>query len=420
MCTIHQPSPEIVAQFDKLLLMSEGEVAYYGAADAAPNHFAQLGHPVPDGKLVVDHLMSVVTAHGSAAREAAVEAAAREAETVPPPDAPAHAPHSSPSADTSRYDSSLREQLIALLRREMTVRKRSKVLTKAVYGRTCAIVFLLCTLYTQVEKNQQGVFSITSALSFIVINHVFTYAIGQAVTMPLVIPTLQRENASNMYGPGAWYLAKTLADLPFDLGTTTFLATTVYWAVGFTDSVVNWLFFVFMLIMIALYATGFGHLIGTIAHVKGKPQMAVPLSLLMLFPMFLFSGLLINYNNCPSYLLWMEHLSLFYYSFSLVASNQWENFGPIACTENDMQNLQGQPCAFADGTQVMRYFGISPGDKGTFLAIVLFFVFFFRGSCAFLLWRNLRTRAAPIEDKAKQASNRKAVVMPAVPADASI
>ena len=75
------------------------------------------------------------------------------------------------------------------------------------------------------DKDQQGVFSITGALSFLVINHVFTYAIGQAVNMPLVVPTLGREHGSNMYSVHVWYLAKTLADLPFDMATTLVLAT---------------------------------------------------------------------------------------------------------------------------------------------------------------------------------------------------
>ncbi|KAJ1791770.1 hypothetical protein LPJ59_004937 [Coemansia sp. RSA 2399] len=43
--TIHQPSTEIVAQFDKLVLLAQGKLVYMGAADQALRYFEQLGHP---------------------------------------------------------------------------------------------------------------------------------------------------------------------------------------------------------------------------------------------------------------------------------------------------------------------------------------------------------------------------------------
>jgi ABC-type multidrug transport system permease subunit len=185
------------------------------------------------------------------------------------------APAADAEAAGSSFDSTWGEQLKALLGRELAVRKRSKILTKAVFGRTLVISFLLSTLYWQAEKDQQGVFSITGALSFIVLNHVFTYVIGQAVNMPTVVPTLKREHHANMYSVESWYLSKTIADLPFDLLTTFVLATVCYWAIGFTDSGSNYAYFLLMLVLVALLATGFGHLMGVVASVLDKPELAV-------------------------------------------------------------------------------------------------------------------------------------------------
>jgi hypothetical protein len=109
---------------------------------------------------------------------------------------------------------------------------------------------------------------------------VFTYVIGQAVNMPTVVPTLKREHHANMYSVESWYLSKTLADLPFDLLTTFVLATVCYWAIGFTDSGSNYAYFLFMLVLVALLATGFGHLMGVVASVLDKPELAVRETLL--------------------------------------------------------------------------------------------------------------------------------------------
>ncbi|KAJ2658247.1 hypothetical protein IWW48_004103 [Coemansia sp. RSA 1200] len=43
--TIHQPSAEIVAQFDKLILLSQGKLVYMGEASRALYYFEQLGYP---------------------------------------------------------------------------------------------------------------------------------------------------------------------------------------------------------------------------------------------------------------------------------------------------------------------------------------------------------------------------------------
>jgi len=40
-CTIHQPSSEVFAMFDKVLLFAEGKVAYFGTLDACAGYFAK-------------------------------------------------------------------------------------------------------------------------------------------------------------------------------------------------------------------------------------------------------------------------------------------------------------------------------------------------------------------------------------------
>ena len=79
----------------------------------------------------------------------------------------------------------------------------------------------------------------------------------------------------------------------------------------------------------------------------------VPLSMLVLFPMFLFAGLLVNFNNCPDYLLWLQYASVFYYSFCLVSVNQWEHYGAIECSAADAARTGTGRCAFMSGDDVL-------------------------------------------------------------------
>lgn len=41
-CTIHQPSSEVYAMFDKILLMAEGRAAFLGTPDEADKFFTRL------------------------------------------------------------------------------------------------------------------------------------------------------------------------------------------------------------------------------------------------------------------------------------------------------------------------------------------------------------------------------------------
>lgn len=46
-CTIHQPSSEVFAMFDRILLMAEGRTAFLGPIDDALHFFARQGMPCP-------------------------------------------------------------------------------------------------------------------------------------------------------------------------------------------------------------------------------------------------------------------------------------------------------------------------------------------------------------------------------------
>lgn len=70
--TIHQPSSELFALFDKLLLMAEGRVAFLGTPMEASNFFSQLSTPCPNNYNPADFYvqqLAVVPGSESESRE---------------------------------------------------------------------------------------------------------------------------------------------------------------------------------------------------------------------------------------------------------------------------------------------------------------------------------------------------------------
>ena len=58
-CTIHQPSSQIVELFDKVLLMAEGRTAYLGHVNNANNFLQSCGFPCPQNYNPADHWVQV-------------------------------------------------------------------------------------------------------------------------------------------------------------------------------------------------------------------------------------------------------------------------------------------------------------------------------------------------------------------------
>ena len=54
--TIHQPSSHIFNMFDSLLLLCEGQVAYYGDIKHCSQYFSDLGMPCPLTYNLADHI----------------------------------------------------------------------------------------------------------------------------------------------------------------------------------------------------------------------------------------------------------------------------------------------------------------------------------------------------------------------------
>ncbi|GMF05563.1 unnamed protein product [Ambrosiozyma monospora] len=63
--TIHQPRSNIVALFDKLLLLSEGELIYSGRMNDTVSFFSDHGYVCPSGYNIADYLIDVTAAVSS-------------------------------------------------------------------------------------------------------------------------------------------------------------------------------------------------------------------------------------------------------------------------------------------------------------------------------------------------------------------
>jgi ABC-type multidrug transport system ATPase subunit len=59
--TIHMPRENIIALFDNLILMSKGNMAWFGPVDDAVSHLNDIGFSVPGNMNPADHMLDLAT-----------------------------------------------------------------------------------------------------------------------------------------------------------------------------------------------------------------------------------------------------------------------------------------------------------------------------------------------------------------------
>jgi len=62
--TIHQPSSEIFAEFDRLIIMVQGWIVYQGDSKQSMNYFKNIGFPVPPRSNPTDFYMKTMNKEG--------------------------------------------------------------------------------------------------------------------------------------------------------------------------------------------------------------------------------------------------------------------------------------------------------------------------------------------------------------------
>lgn len=69
--TVHQPSSEVFASFDRLILLKEGRVMYTGLTAAIPDDFAKYNYPLPISYNPADWMLDVAEENDIATLEQA-------------------------------------------------------------------------------------------------------------------------------------------------------------------------------------------------------------------------------------------------------------------------------------------------------------------------------------------------------------
>jgi len=375
LCTIHQPSSEVFALFDHLVLMKDGLTMYQGPMDQLVPVFERAGYPVPMHYNAADHIMSVAQRYDNKTLEDAglfnqttfcsfaVTPGGKNEERDD------LGPHLGPSIAAS-----FPAQVDQLVKREIQANLRDKAALGGRFGVTIFLNILFGLIFQDAGgRDDAKLVNLNShfgALVMVTIGSMFGTAQPVMLSFPLERPIFLREYATGTYSATAYFISKACVEVPLafaqalvqylcvffllDLRGDFFLLTTIAWGLGIASSSV---------------AVVLGC---SVPDVRSVAELAPA----VFVPQMLFAGFFVRISQIPQWLRWAQYLCALKYALNLLSLAEFEDCG---------DNSDNPSVARANCKDLFDENNIDRSDMGVYWGVLAALFFGFRLLGSFVL-----------------------------------
>ncbi|XP_073124429.1 ABC transporter G family member 14-like isoform X2 [Henckelia pumila] len=359
--TIHQPSSRLYHMFDKVVLLSEGCPIYYGPASTALQYFSSLGFSTsiivnpadllldlangigPDFQQASNHSDNSRPQDPASVREFLISAYDQNISTrlkteLCSSDVIIYN-YNNESSTTTRDDAKFEKwcttwwhQFHVLLLRGLRER-RFEAFNRLRTFQVLSVAILGGLLWWHTPPSH--IDDRIAMLSFFSVFWGFYPLYNAVFTFPQERNMLKKERSSGMYRLSSYYLARTVGDLPMELGLPTIFTFIFYWMGGLKPDPATFIFSLLVVLLSVLVSQSLGLAFGAILmDVKQAATLASVTTLV-----FLIAG---GYyvRQIPPFMVWLKYLSYSYYFYKLLLGIQYN--------ENDYYECANRYCRVAD------------------------------------------------------------------------
>jgi ABC-type multidrug transport system permease subunit len=371
--TIHQPSSEVFAAFDRLILLNRGKVMYQGSVENVPTYFESCSQPVPPNFNPADWIMTV-------------------AQRVPEQDLirdgffPKESLKSEGKGTTlDRYDlggssvgyashrPSFFTQTRMLFIRECQALTRDTIAVVMRFAISIFLNLLFGLIFYNVGRQPNEIFtnaqSHFGALIMVQLSAMFGTAQPAIFAIPVERPIFLREYSTDHYSAGAYFISKFTIEAVITFLQILVQSSVSFFLIGFTT---NFFFFVAIVYSLAMASTAVAVLLGCAVTDAKTAQELLPL---LFVPQMLFAGFFVAIELLPSWLQWVQYICSLTYGVRLGLLAEFED-----CAYNGDNAQAAQNCE-----RILVNVNADPDEKWWYWLVILALFAVLRLSALFVL-----------------------------------
>ncbi|KAF4671642.1 hypothetical protein FOL47_001379 [Perkinsus chesapeaki] len=342
MITVHQPSSEIYQLFDNVMILSAGEVVYYGKTGRVPEFFERhAGLTCPSNFNPADFVLFALQTEPRDVIDRLVLAYKKSSERdiMPSIDAVRKTHKELVMEKKAPGRASLVAQFRELLYREIQSTLRNPVVLVMRYMILLVLGLVFGLIFFDVGQKQDQTFWLSNAAEFqsyfgAVVALNIMAMMGSAQTTVLAFPAQRgiflREYAANMYSAVPYVISKTIVELPLAFMDSLFLMIITYWLMNLQGNFMLW---VLTLWLINLCAASLAQVLGAACNSAAQAIQVLPL---LTVPQILFGGIFTPVDNIPVWLRWLQYVCFLKYGVNITYLIE---FGDDFDVINDQQNV---------------------------------------------------------------------------------